>query len=124
MHELSLAGAIVEAGVRVAAREGAARVVSVRLGLGVLSCARAEALEHCFPLVARGTALEGARLEIVAAPLVLRCEGCGQTTERLTAEVSCAACGSPAVELLSGRDLIIESMDLATREAAHAPNHA
>ncbi len=113
MHELSLAGAIVQAGVEVAAREGAARVVSVRLGLGVLSCARAEALEHCFPLVARGTPLEGATLEIAPAPLVLRCGACGQTTERPTADVRCAACGATEVEILSGRDLIIDSMELA-----------
>ena len=61
MHELALMDDLVTA---VAAEVGDARVVAVRLEVGCLSAALPHALRFCFDVAARGTALEGAALEI------------------------------------------------------------
>jgi hydrogenase nickel incorporation protein HypA/HybF len=112
MHELSLVAAIVDKATEVASRAGAQRVVVVRLSLGILSCARREALEFCFPLATRDTPLDGAALEITAAPLVVRCAGCGGMSERWAPELVCGHCGSGSVEVVSGQDLVFESMEV------------
>ncbi len=113
MHELSLASAIADTALGVLEREGARRLVSVRVRLGVLSCARREALESVFPLVTRDGPLAGARLEVVADPLVLRCESCGARTETPRPVLRCGACGASAVRVESGRDLVIDSLEVA-----------
>jgi hydrogenase nickel incorporation protein HypA/HybF len=46
---------------------GDQQVQVVRLVVGRLSCASAEALRFCFELCAHGTVLEGAALEIIEA---------------------------------------------------------
>lgn len=66
MHELALTRAIVEI---CAERAGAAKVVRVRVEVGSLACVMPQALRFCFEVVASGTVVEGAALEI------LECEG-------------------------------------------------
>lgn len=112
MHELSLVTAIVDHALEVLAREGAARVLTVTLGVGVLSCADPGALDFCFPIVTRGTPLEGARLEMRPDPLVLHCADCGAETSTNEADLICAACHSCAVAVRSGRDLVIASLEV------------
>lgn len=112
MHELSLVAAVVDEGTRVLAREGASRVLSVRLLLGLLSCADRDALEMCFPLAVRDTALAGAKLEVVLEPLTLRCQACGEEGRSWEPILACGSCQSGAVEILGGRDLVIESMEV------------
>jgi len=112
MHELSLVVAIADKAQEVLATQRATRVVSVRLLLGVLSCARRESLELCFPLVTRDTPLDGARLDIVDDPLRLDCRGCGAQTERAEALLVCAGCGGMDVEVVGGRDLVISTMEV------------
>lgn len=112
MHELSLASAIADTALEVLAREGGRRLVSVRVLLGVLSCARREALELCFPVVARGTALEGARLDVVDDPLVLACRSCGARTERTEPLLVCEGCGGADVDVTGGRDLVVASLEV------------
>jgi hydrogenase nickel incorporation protein HypA/HybF len=113
MHELSLVAAIIDHALEVLAREGAARVLTVTLGVGVLSCADPSALAFCFPLATRGTALAGARLELHPDPLVLHCTDCGFSTSTNECELVCAACHSCAVEVRGGRDLVIASLEVA-----------
>jgi hydrogenase nickel incorporation protein HypA/HybF len=57
MHELSIADGIVE---HCADRANGARVLRVRLEIGVLSCVTADALRFCFDVCAKDTMLEGA----------------------------------------------------------------
>jgi hydrogenase nickel incorporation protein HypA/HybF len=61
MHELSIARNIVAI---VAEAAGSRPVRRVTLEIGRFSCVLPESLEFCFDAVARGTALEGAVLEI------------------------------------------------------------
>lgn len=112
MHELSLVTAIADKALEVIEREGVTRLVSVRVLLGVLCCARRESLEFCFPLVTREPPLAGARLEIVDDPLVLACRGCGGRSERSEPRLVCGACGGDDVEVVGGRDLVIASLEV------------
>jgi Zn finger protein HypA/HybF involved in hydrogenase expression len=44
----------------------------------------------------------------------LRCPDCGGETAREDTDFSCAGCGSRRVEIVEGRDLLVETVDLET----------
>lgn len=64
MHELSLMQSVVDA---VKKAVGVARVHRVRLVIGQSAGTSPRALRFCFDVCTRGTALEGAALEIIEA---------------------------------------------------------
>ena len=114
MHELSLVASVfevVEAQVR---EHGARRVTRVVLEVGVLAGVVPDLLESAFDSYKRGTPAEEARLEIVAVPVRLRCPDCDGSSVREETDFSCAACGSRRVEIVSGRDLVVRTIDIET----------
>ena len=119
MHELSIAKSLLKIVLGHAAQQSSkdapgGRVVEVRLRVGVLTQVIPDSLRFCFDLAARGTKAEGARLEINICPLKLRCRACGQLTESEQPAFACSACGGTQVELMSGRELMVESLVLET----------
>lgn len=117
MHELSLACSIVES-VEQAAREAhATRVVSVRLRVGALAGVLQDAILFCYDLATEGTILAGSRLVIEEVPIGIFCEGCGQL--RILPGVQhfcCPVCGIPSADLRQGRELEIQSIELAVED--------
>jgi len=65
MHELALASEVVSI---CAARADGARVIRVRLEVGRLVAVLPDSLRFCFDACARGTAAEGAVLDIIETP--------------------------------------------------------
>jgi hydrogenase nickel incorporation protein HypA/HybF len=97
------------------AREhGAVRITAVVLKVGVMSGVVPDLLESAFEMYKKGTLAEGARLEIVRVPVKLRCPDCGGETAREDTDFSCAACGSRRIEIVEGRDLVVETIELET----------
>jgi hydrogenase nickel incorporation protein HypA/HybF len=74
MHELSLAGAVIDTAERHA---GGRRVTLIQLRLGELRQVVPDSLAFYFEHVARGTLCEGAILEYEAIPATLGCAQCG-----------------------------------------------
>jgi len=111
MHELSLTQAIVEA---VAERMGEARISCVRLEIGKLSGVVVDSIRFCFDLVAEGTTLAGARLEIDEPCGFAQCRDCAAEFAVDDPIVLCPGCGSADVAVRSGRDLLIKSVEVST----------
>jgi hydrogenase nickel incorporation protein HypA/HybF len=108
MHELGITRNIV-AIVADAAR--GRRVTRVTVEVGQLSGVMAEAMAFCFDVVAEGTALEGATLEIREVPGRARCNACG--AEFLTPNLFTAcACGSRDATRTGGDELKVKAMEL------------
>ena len=114
MHELSLVASVFEVLEEKAREHGAARVTKVVLDVGIMSGAVPDLIESAFEAYKRGTLAAGARLEIVVVPMKVRCPDCGGETVREDADFSCAGCGSRRVEIVEGRDLVIEKIELET----------
>jgi hydrogenase nickel incorporation protein HypA/HybF len=110
MHELSIADAVVTI-----AREHARgrRVTSVEVKIGRLRQVVPDALEFAFELVAAGTNVEGAALEVEHVPARVRCTSCNEVTEVNEFPFACALCGSLDVEVIAGDELLVESLELA-----------
>jgi hydrogenase nickel incorporation protein HypA/HybF len=114
VHELSLVASIFDVLEEKAREHGAARVTKVVLEVGRMSGAVPELLESAFDTYKKGTLAEGARLEIVLVPVKLRCPDCGGEAVREDTDFSCAACGSRRVEIVAGRELVVEKIELET----------
>jgi hydrogenase nickel incorporation protein HypA/HybF len=114
MHELSIAEAIVD----VAERHAAGRRVSaVEVRVGALRQVVPEALQFAFALVAQGTALDGARLELVHVPARGRCRACDAECAHADFPLRCARCGGLELDLLAGEELCVEALELDDAEA-------
>jgi len=114
VHELSLVASVFEVLEEKAREHGAARVTKVVLKVGVMSGAVADLLESAFDAYKKGTLAAGARLEIVVVPVKVRCPDCGGEAVREDPDYSCAGCGSRRVEIVEGRELVIEKIELET----------
>jgi hydrogenase nickel incorporation protein HypA/HybF len=114
VHELSIAESVV----RVASRHARGRrVTKVTVKAGHLRQVVPSALEFAFELVAEGTALEGAELEIEEVAAAGRCRECGAESELSTFPLSCTRCGSLDLELTRGEELLVDSLELEEEEA-------
>ncbi|MFN2592713.1 MAG: hydrogenase maturation nickel metallochaperone HypA [Candidatus Dormibacteria bacterium] len=106
MHELSITRNIVAI---VGDRANGAKVTRVTLEVGTLSAVVPDAIRFCFDIVARGTALEGAALDIIEVPGLARCRRCGGEVQ-FSALVGGCPCGSGDMERLRGEELTIKEM--------------
>jgi hydrogenase nickel incorporation protein HypA/HybF len=113
VHELSIAQSIVDA---VVEKLGDARIESVRVEIGKLSGVVPDSVLFCFDLVAEGTPVEGARLEIVELGGQARCRQCGAEFATDDPIVLCPACESAWVDVVAGRDLRILSVRIVSLE--------
>lgn len=109
MHELAIGQSIVSA---VSERLPGERVRRLVLEVGQLSGVVPEALRFCFDLCTEGTPVEGAVLEIREIAGLGRCDACGSEVS-LEAPFGVCPCGSPALEILRGRELRILEAELA-----------
>jgi hydrogenase nickel incorporation protein HypA/HybF len=106
MHELSLTRHIVAI---VSERANGAKVTQVTLEIGKLSAVLPDAIRFCFDVVAKGTLLEGARLEVIEIPGRGRCRDCGRDVH-LHHLIERCTCGSSDLERMAGEELTITQM--------------
>ena len=113
MHELSLMDALGQRVLAVAAREGAERVLAIRLRIGRLAGVDPEALRFAAAVVLAGTCAEGADLCIEEVPAACWCDACGAEFLALEGQRECPRCGTLSTQLLRGRDLSLVAVDLS-----------
>jgi hydrogenase nickel incorporation protein HypA/HybF len=108
MHEMGITQSIVA----IVSEQAAGRKVKrVTLEIGKLAAIMPDAIRFCFDVVAQGSALDGAALDILEIPGRARCLDCGGDVLLIDVFGSCA-CGSRKLERLTGEELNIKSMEL------------
>ena len=91
----------------------ASRVVTVRLRISPWShlCGHdASVLDSAFAMVATGSRLEGARLELVSRSSDPSCRHCGDVITADEVGTSCRSCGSVATEVLSMPEVTVHEI--------------
>jgi hydrogenase nickel incorporation protein HypA/HybF len=114
VHELSLVASVFEVLEDKAREHGAARVTRVVLKIGRMSGVVPDLIESAFEVYKKGSLADGASLEIVEVPVKVRCPDCGGEAVREEADFSCAGCGSRRIEIVEGRELVVERIELET----------
>ena len=113
MHEMGIALQIIEIATEsIPADLKDARVARVNLKLGKLSAVVPDSLRFCFEVASKETALEGAELVIAEIPVVARCRDCHAEWTISEPVFACKSCESGNFEMLSGRELDIESIEI------------
>ena len=119
MHELSIANSILEIVAEHARQQGGGRVTGVTLRVGRLSCVHEDALRYSFDLVTEGTPLAGASLAVIEVPVRIWCGLCHTEVELPGIQrFACPACGHLSGDIRAGRELDIESIQIAPDQIA------
>ena len=108
MHEMGITQSIVAI---VAEQAAGRKVTRVTLEIGKLAAIMPDAIRFCFDVVAKGSALDGAVLDIIEVPGRARCLDCGGDLV-LTEIFERCSCGSRRLERISGEELNIKSMEM------------
>lgn len=89
------------------------RVEKLNLRIGKLAAVVEDSLKFCFEIITKDSPLEGARLVIEDVPVQVRCRACSHQWEVEGPIFTCPSCKDGAVDILSGRELEISSLELA-----------
>jgi hydrogenase nickel incorporation protein HypA/HybF len=112
MHEFGLMQSVLE-NVEAAARDaGAERVCGIRLVVGQMREVIPDAMEFAFEALIPETLCQGATLTIKTVKPRSRCLQCGKEFEHDRFHWMCPACDALATELLAGRELYIDAIEV------------
>ncbi len=116
MHEVSIAQDILDL---LEAEMGVPGLLSeVELEIGPLSGVHPEALDFCFPVVARERGFGSPTLRIHRVPVLLLCEACSERWSSDDVFDSCPRCGAHRRTVLSGDEMRLVGA-LMVEETAH-----
>ena len=112
MHELAITEGIIEAAVPEAERQGAKKILEIRLKIGELSGVLPECIQEYFNIASKGTIAEGARLKVEKIPITIECRNCGYMGEIKKPRIHCPECDSWDFSLKSGREYFVDSLEV------------
>ena len=125
MHDIQRARGIVDVVLAAAEREGAERIDSIDLSIGALTFLSPDQLGFWVREMLKGTIGEGAQVVIETLPARLRCAECGFEGEAAieddpiyhftTLTPGCPECGAAQVEIIGGRECVVESLRATRR---------
>jgi hydrogenase nickel incorporation protein HypA/HybF len=117
MHELAISSAVLESVLRNA--EGR-RVTSVQLRVGHLRQVVPDSLEFYWDIVTRDGPCEGSELELEVIAARLACTACEREWEIELPVFRCPSCGGAEVQVVSGDELEVESIEVEEEPACTA----
>ncbi len=110
MHELAIAESVIGLVSAEAKDKGFHKVISIKLRMGEYAGIVPECLREFFPFAAKGSAAEGAELEIETIPAAFRCPDCGYEGAVDRRAACCPDCGSTAIRMTAGREFFVDSL--------------
>ncbi len=117
MHELGIMTGVLDAVTKSAHEAGAVRVLKVSISVGEMTEAIQDALEFAFEALSDcDEFVKGAELSINMVKPKSRCLECGAEFEHDRFHMFCPKCESFATELIAGRELQIDSIEVDLSE--------
>lgn len=112
MHELDVTEQLVNVVLEHARKASAKEVLKVNVVIGELTGFVNESIQFYFELLSKGTEAEKASLAIVRTPARVRCRDCRREFQPDGSGWSCPHCGGLIEEVLGGRELYVESIEV------------
>ena len=114
MHELSIMGNILDIILEYANKNNAKEITKVNLTIGVMSDIIPEWAQNYFDMLSKDTIANNAKLIIEQIPARIKCLDCGEETtiDSKNWDFSCSKCTSGKIELISGRELQVSSIEI------------
>lgn len=115
MHEMGIALQIIDiAAASIPPEMKPVKVESIRIRIGKMSAVIPENLNFCFEVASKDSDVAGASLCIEEVPVVARCKSCNHQWTLIGPAFRCESCQSGEIELISGQELDIVSIEIAT----------
>ncbi len=112
MHEMSIAMNIIDIAGEQASVHGATVVHAIHADVGALAGVEVQSLAFCFEVAREGTPVAGAELVINEISGRGRCQACAADVPMDFFVAICPECGEGRVEITSGRELRVRSLDI------------
>ncbi len=113
MHEMGIAMEIIEIATSAIPEDmKGTPIEKVVIKIGKLSAIVPESLRFCFEIAVKDTALNEAVLVIEEIPVVAKCNDCDHNWVIDNPSFSCVKCESSSIEVLSGKELEVSSIEI------------
>lgn len=112
MHEQSIVEALLKLVLESAEKSQATKIYRIYLVIGDLSGVIDEAVDLYFNFLSKNTVAAGATLFFKHNPAQLRCRKCNKIFIAENLDFHCPDCKEQQVEIVSGRELYVESMEV------------
>lgn len=92
------------------------KVVWINLQVGKFSAVMPDSLRFCFEVAPEGSSLEDAELFIEEISMEAKCDNCHHKWSINKPMFLCSRCGRKSVDIKSGRELFVESIEINDKE--------
>ena len=114
MHEVSVIEEIVNTVLKESSKYPDSKVDSVSLQIGKLRQFVPEIMQFCYEVAVRETPLAGSELRLTEIPIRIFCPNCNKATDLEEYDFHCPNCQSVDIQVVSGNELILDSIELNT----------
>lgn len=111
MHELKIAEELIGIITQVAETENLKKITKVNIQFGKMIMIVPDVFRFVFDCAVKGTIAKKAKLHLEILPVKFACNKCKEETEIDDLIFVCPYCGSNDLELIQGRETIIESIE-------------
>ena len=112
MHEFSITQSMLSLALEKANEAKASKITKINLVLGELSGIVDECVQFYFDFLSKDTIAAGASLFFERTPTKLRCRNCEVIFHPENHDWSCPDCHEAGVEIISGRECYMESIEV------------
>jgi hydrogenase nickel incorporation protein HypA/HybF len=112
MHEYSITESVLSLALEKANAAQASRIKRINLVVGELSGVVSECVQFYFDAISKDTIAGGAELAFEVRPIKLRCRKCQAVFTPKDSEWSCPDCHEAGIEIVSGRECYMESIEV------------
>jgi hydrogenase nickel incorporation protein HypA/HybF len=112
MHEQSVVESLLAMVLENAEKAKASKILRIYLVIGELSGVIEEAVDFYFSFLSRGTIAENASIFYMHPPATVRCRNCDTVYSPENLDFHCPDCNEQQVEIIGGRELYIESIEV------------
>ena len=121
MHEISIAGAIIDSVLDCAKKNDAKKVNEIFLEIGELTALNPDQLKFIFESITAGTVAEGAKYNIKVIKPMIRCKNCSysgtieifENLHFFLPTIKCPGCGDTDVEIIAGRECFVKKIKIS-----------
>lgn len=113
MHEMGIAQELIRIAIDSIPKDiENPKVQILKLKIGRLAAVVEHSLKFCFEILTKDTILEDVKLDIKFMPVMVYCTACDNKWEVKDAIFACQFCEKNEVEMISGRQIEIVSIEL------------
>ena len=112
MHESSITESLLALALEKAGEANATRIIRVNMVVGELSGVVGECVQFYFNNISKDTIADGAELSFEIKPTRVRCSKCQTVFAPKDSNWSCPDCRETGVEIVSGRECYMESLEI------------